>query len=64
MNNAVQFALAELSRLTGKRYPALWKVLEALDGEAAQDLARVARDLSGELLQAKKRAGRMPWLPY
>jgi len=61
MNQTVAYALAELSRLTGKRYPALWKVLEALDGEAAQDLLRLARDVTTEVSAAKRRGAQQPW---
>jgi hypothetical protein len=61
MTSPVHFALAEFSRITGKRYPALWKVLEALEGEAAQDLARLARDVAYEVTSARKQGARMPW---
>ncbi len=61
MNQHVPAALHQLASLTGRRYPALWKALEALDGEAAADLARLARDLYDAVVAARRMGARQPW---
>lgn len=61
MNQHVPAALHQLASLTGRRYPALWKALEALDGEAAADLARLARDLFDAILAARRMGACQPW---
>jgi hypothetical protein len=56
-----RFAVAEIHRLTGKRYPKLEALFETLDGEGRQELVRFCRDLDGSVRQAERKAILQPW---
>jgi hypothetical protein len=56
-----RFAVAEIHRLTGKRYPKLEALFETLDGEGRQELVRLCRDLDGSVRQAERKAILQPW---
>jgi hypothetical protein len=59
--NESRVAVAELRRITGKRYPKLEGAIEHLDAEAARELLQLTRDLDGAIHQAERRAATQPW---
>jgi len=56
-----RFAVAEIHRLTGKRYPKLEAAFEALDPEGLRELVRLCHDLDQAVRQAEHRGAREPW---
>jgi hypothetical protein len=61
MTRESQVAVADLLRLTGKRYPKLEAALHALDAEAATELLRLTQDIGHEVRQAERKAAIQPW---
>jgi hypothetical protein len=56
-----RFAVAELHRLTGKRYPKLEAAFEALDAEGLRELVRLCHDLDFAVQHAERKGAREPW---
>ena len=56
-----RFAVAELCRITGKRYPKLEAAFETLDAEGLRELVALCHDLDGSIRQAERRAATQPW---
>lgn len=61
MTQETQFALAEITRLTGRRYPKLEAAFQALDAEGQRELVRLCHDLSGAVRQAERKGAQQPW---
>jgi hypothetical protein len=60
--SSVREALLNLKRLVGgRRYPHLEQYLQDADRAVAEDLFRLARDIQGELNQARQSGARKPW---
>ena len=56
-----RFAVAELHRLTGKRYPKLEAAFENLDAEGLRELVRLCHDLAHAVQQAERKGAMQPW---
>ena len=56
-----RFAIAEIHRLTGKRYPKLEAALENLDAEGLRELVRLCHDLGEAVRSAERKGAREPW---
>lgn len=56
-----RYAVAELHRLTGKRYPKLEAAFENLDAEGLRELVRLCHDLAFAVQQAERKGAREPW---
>ncbi len=61
MNSLFRHLIATLAQRTGKRYPALEKVIEGLSEEEARDFQRLLQDLEGAQRTAVNRARQEPW---
>ena len=60
-SNESRFAIAELHRLTGKRYPKLEAAFENLDPEGLRELVRLCHDLAHAIQQAERKGAMQPW---
>ncbi len=56
-----RFAVAEIRRITGKRYPKLEAAFETLDVEGIRELVRLCHDLDHAVRQAERKGAREPW---
>lgn len=56
-----RYAVDEIHRLTGRRYPKLEAAFENLDAEGLRELVRLCHDLDGASRQAASKAAREPW---
>jgi hypothetical protein len=62
MNREAERAFHSIQNVTGRRYPALMKLLtEHADVAVAQDLFALARDLTQAVTAAARRGAREPW---
>lgn len=56
-----RFVIAELHRITGKRYPHLEAVVEKAGPVELRELVSLVHDLNGEIQKAKRNAILQPW---
>ena len=61
VSNDSRYAVADIHRLTGKRYPKLEAVFDRLSTEEARELLNLCRDIDGVVRQKERRAAMEPW---
>jgi hypothetical protein len=65
MNHEAERAFHSIQNGTGRRYPALMKLLcEHADAEVVRDLYALARDLAQAVSSAARKGAREPWRAF
>ncbi len=63
--NEAERAFHQIQNVTGRRYPALMKLIVAhADAEVVRDLYALARDLATVVQQSVRKGAREPWRAF